>query len=242
MATPTRRTPPRRPAPRGLAVARAYVAVLVVAVLGFVALAVLADTHQIFRFDVALTRTLQSVHVAFYRWVMVNESDLGYEPFSPLTYLVIFALLFATRLRVAAFLAVISSLLADGVGAGIKHLIARARPSSTLVHVAAHLHSFSFPSGHVIQYTTLFGFTLYTILVAWKRTAPRAVLLIVLALLIILVGPSRVYLGEHWPTDVTGGYLFGGVWLAATIWVYRRLAARHRGWFRTHELERMDAY
>ncbi len=242
MATPTRPTPPRHPAPRGLAVARAYVAVLAVAVLGFIALAAFADTHQIFRFDVAITRTLQSVHVAFYRWVMVNESDLGYEPFSPLTYIVIFALLFATRLRVAAFLAALSSLLADGVGLGIKNLIARARPSSALVHVAAHLHGFSFPSGHVIQYTTIFGFALYIVVVAWKPSLPRAVLSIVLALLIILVGPSRVYLGEHWPTDVTGGYLFGGVWLAAAIWVYHRLAARHRGWFQTHELERMDVY
>src|SRR5579884_2592198 len=112
MATPTRNTSPHEQERRGRVIARAYIAAVIAAVLGFIVLAVFVDTQHIFKFDVAITRTLQSVHVALYRWVMVHESDPGYEPLSALTYLAMFALLFATRLRVAAFVAVISSLLA----------------------------------------------------------------------------------------------------------------------------------
>lgn len=207
----------------------AAITLVILAAAGFVGLAALADTHRVFAFDVALTRDLQGIHVAVYRWAMVHVSDLGYDPLRSVTYVAVFALLWAVGRRMAAVVGVVSSLLASAAGEGIKHLIARARPSAHVVHVAAHVQGFSFPSGHVIHYTTLFGFAFLIVVTtgqqSWTRW-PRAILLAVLALLVILVGPSRVYLGEHWPTDVTGGYLFGGLWLAATIRIYHQLQSQ----------------
>jgi membrane-associated phospholipid phosphatase len=46
-------------------------------------------------------------------------------------------------------------------------------------------------------------------------------LLVALSLLIALMGPSRIYLGQHWFSDVMGAYLFGSLWLALTIRFYR---------------------
>ena len=53
----------------------------------------------------------------------------------------------------------------------------------------------------------------------WWRTA----LLIISALFVILVGPSRIYLGDHWASDVLGAYLFSGVLLGIALWIYLHL-------------------
>ena len=35
-----------------------------------------------------------------------------------------------------------------------------------------------------------------------------------------LMGIARIDAGEHWASDVLGGYLFGIVWLVVTVEVY----------------------
>lgn len=222
----------RRTVPGGRRFLRVYIGVLALSFLGFAALAAFADTHAVNRFDVSATLALQSVHLPVYGWVLTHASDLGYFPLSPLTYVVVFVGLAAARLRLAAVLAVVSALLAGVAGGGIKLVIERARPSSTLVHVVAPLNDYSFPSGHVLHYTTLFGYAFFVVIVSWRRSWPRDLVLVLLALPIALVGASRVYLGEHWPTDVIGAYLLGGLWLAGAIelhlWLKQRLGANQQ--------------
>ena len=50
----------------------------------------------------------------------------------------------------------------------------------------------------------------------WWRTA----LLTTSAAFVVLIGPSRVYLGDHWASDVLGAYLIGGVVLGLTAGMY----------------------
>ena len=125
-------------------------------------------------------------------------------------------ILWLVRLRVeAVFLAL--TLLADLLGGVLKIVVGRNRPTPDLVHVVQQIQQPSFPSGHTLHYTVFYGFLIFVIATNFKSSWPRNVALVIFALLIALVGPSRVYLGEHWPTDVIGGYLIGALCLAPLI-------------------------
>lgn len=161
--------------------------------------------------------------------MLTHTSDLGWFPLNMVSYVGVFGLLVAVGRRLDAILAVVASLLADLVGVGIKLGVHRARPSARFVRVTGHLGSYSFPSGHVLEYTTLFGFAFYVVVVAWRGSLARTLLLALLALPVILVGPSRIYLGQHWPSDALAAYLLAGLWLAGTIEALLLLERRLRG-------------
>jgi len=102
-----------------------------------------------------------------------------------------------------------------------KLIVGRPRPSPHLVSVFRTLGSNGFPSGHATFFVTFFGFLAFLSLQA-RRSSTRIAAPAACGLLIALVGLSRVYLGEHWPSDVLGGYLLGSFWLALSIEAHRR--------------------
>ncbi|HUD97244.1 MAG TPA: phosphatase PAP2 family protein [Woeseiaceae bacterium] len=98
----------------------------------------------------------------------------------------------------------------------LKWIFARPRPD--LVPHAQVVYTNSFPSGH----SMMSAVTFLTIgaLLAGVQTGVRlkAYLLAVAAMLTLLVGLSRVYLGVHWPTDVLAGWTAGAAW-AFLCWI-----------------------
>jgi membrane-associated phospholipid phosphatase len=71
----------------------------------------------------------------------------------------------------------------------------------------------------------LFGLLTYLLATNWRSGKLRNTLIAVCSALIICIGPSRVYLGAHWPSDVMAGYLYGGLWFGGVMVLYLRVKA-----------------
>jgi len=91
----------------------------------------------------------------------------------------------------------------------IKLIIRRPRPE----YISVIEHSFSYPSGHTMASTTLYGFIIYLILKSDFPKRYKVIYSCALGLLILLVGLSRIYLGAHFFSDVFGGMLLSAALL-----------------------------
>lgn len=101
------------------------------------------------------------------------------------------------------------------------------RPRPDLVSHAVDVSTASFPSGHAMLSAVTY-LTLAALLTRLQlKPAAKAYLMFAAALLSILIGLSRVYLGVHWPTDVLAGWSVGAAW-AILCWLAAR-ALQQRG-------------
>jgi membrane-associated phospholipid phosphatase len=194
---------------------------LVGAVVVFVILAVLAKTVAYFTFDIAISRAVQSFHPGWFDALMRVLTWIGFPPQAWILSAIVVVFLFASGLKWETVVATVSLIASSLLVAGIKILVDRPRPDAGLVHVFTQLSTRSFPSGHVVFFTTFIGFLSFLAYVLLKNSWWRTLLLVILGTMVVLVGPSRIYVGQHWASDVFAAYLLGTVWLSLSILVYR---------------------
>ena len=196
--------------------------ILFVLTLGtFAFLTFLVETTPSFAIDLQITRSIQSIDSPYFAGYMALISWPGFLPQSVIITLLIAFLLYVSGLRWESLTSLLAASFSGASNELIKGLIQRPRPSADLVEVIKELSSFSFPSGHVMFYTILFGFVWYVIYTLIKPSVIRSLLLGLLAVFIIFVGASRIYLGQHWASDVLGAYLLGGLILGGMLLIYQ---------------------
>lgn len=86
----------------------------------------------------------------------------------------------------------------------LKAIVQRPRPSEYRI---INESGYSFPSGHSMISMAFYGFFIYLIYKNIKNNYVKISLIIILTLLIIMIGISRVYLGVHYISDVCAGFL-----------------------------------
>ncbi|MGZ5036675.1 MAG: phosphatase PAP2 family protein [Usitatibacter sp.] len=108
----------------------------------------------------------------------------------------------------------------------LKHVYARARPKWDDPLLTA-LTTDSFPSGHAAGATLFYGFLAAYMVWRMKHGWPRALAVLGCALMVALVGFSRIYLGVHYLSDVLAAVSMSTVWLVLSLIVVRAYA-KHR--------------
>jgi membrane-associated phospholipid phosphatase len=176
--------------------------------------------------DTQLSTWLHSRTLPWLTSAMFVVTSLGSSLFAS-CIAVVFGLYLIRRRRfywLAAFLSsVYGGMLLNRI---LKYVFQRPRPHFD--DPLLSLTSYSFPSGHTMTATVLFGVLaayFFNTTQGWRR---RVAIIFVGSFLILLVGFSRIYLGAHYLTDVLGAMAEGLAWLALCLTlVYSLWRQRH---------------
>jgi membrane-associated phospholipid phosphatase len=179
-----------------------------------ISLAVIDADNPITRFDHDAVNTLHEhttpagVHF-FERVTWFGSPGTWYVSLASLVYLI-------GRTRWADFFTG-SAMIGGGklLNVLLKDLFDRPRPVWNGAFITES--SPAFPSGHAMMPLLVYAFL---VILLWRtiRNRPAQVALVMgMTTLVGLIGFSRVYLGVHYPTDVTSGYTMGGAWLSLCL-------------------------
>jgi membrane-associated phospholipid phosphatase len=198
-----------------------FVSGLLVLVAAFTVLSILASRADFFPIDLRVTRFIQSMDDPVAAALMNGISWVGYAPQSFVFIVLVAGLLAIRGLHWEALVCVLAAVFEGLLNTLVKVIIHRPRPAADLVHVVKEMGSYSFPSGHVMFYTCFFGFLLFLVFTLMRHSWKRTALLAVIGSQVLLIGVSRIYLGEHWASDAVGAYLLGFIALVGVIEFYR---------------------
>jgi undecaprenyl-diphosphatase len=172
--------------------------------------------------EVAIVQFIQGLDIPGLHEFDLFLTKFGHTPWSlPLTVVAAIGLVALGHPKLGLLLALAT--VGRVLGGLIKVFIDRPRPDAGDVNLAHFFGGPSFPSGHVLGTTLLLGWLAYSAGHVFPQRAVRIPIQVGCVVLIMMMGVSRIELGAHWPTDVVGGYLVGGLMLLPLMSLHTRL-------------------
>lgn len=179
-------------------------------------------------FDEAVLRWMERHQTPWLERLMLEVTMLG-------TWIVVWSIvgiaglfLWLTRHKYSAALLMVAT--AGGIGLNSILKIGFARPRPQVFEWGTHVSSSSFPSGHAMSSAVVYITVAYLAARLQKTHTARIVTLVVAAVIVAAICFSRMYLGVHYPSDVTAGVIIGLAWAAfcmATLEAIQRFAKRN---------------
>ena len=163
------------------------------------------------RFDETVRNFVHELAFPALTSVMRLASFLGSTLFLIIFGVIIVIVLFLKKYRRGAAIFTITTIGSSILMTTLKFAFKRARPEPFFDTVLPA--SYSFPSGHSLASFCFYG-ALAAILSAradkfWLQT----IIWISAAIMVLLIGISRIYLGVHYPSDVVAGYAVALIWV-----------------------------
>lgn len=179
----------------------------------FIILAVLVKLNLVESFDIfcynLVAFNINDTLTTIYKII----TFFGSTPFIVGLCIFFFVLFLVMKKKNYGFLVAGFLILSTIVNNVIKVIIRRSRP---LVLALVEESTFSFPSGHTMASASLYGILLFLVLRSNLTKNKKIILSILLILLPVLVGISRIYLGAHFATDIIGAFLVSSILLLFT--------------------------
>lgn len=201
--------------------------ILVLLLVSGIGFSLAAYYFGVFPFDLKVAFALRGEGDPVFAAVMTAVSFLG-DGWMPVILVFAVAAVCALKKRWVEAVFVVATL-SSGILAGVlKMLVGRSRPPSFSLNpndIFQSFNQYAYPSGHVMFFVVFFGFVAF---LAWKHLAGwmRWSVIAICTALVVLIGPSRIYLGEHWVSDVIGSYIIGTFWLIILILLYQLVLFR----------------
>ena len=150
--------------------------------------------------DVRLHNSVALVRTPGMTWFMLVLTELGSPAFlwAVCVGTALIALSRGNRRLAATFLAAIAG--TGLLSVVLKAAVGQARPADALIAA----REASFPSGHMLSSAVVYGLFASLLLGSNLRRSARALGTVLLLLLVVGIGLSRLYLGVHWPSDLLG--------------------------------------
>lgn len=148
-------------------------------------------------------------------FIFINITKMGNTTIVLLVIIVVLLKMNHKNQKILSFTAMIT-VLSNQI---IKNIIKRPRPN----HIRLIKQGgYSFPSGHAMISIAVYGFLLYYIQTNCKNKKQKILLSVLLTIIILMIGCSRVYVGVHYPTDIIGGYCLSIYILKMVIYFYQK--------------------
>ena len=198
-----------------------------------------AHIFAVFPFDLKISHELQEEKNPVFAFVMKEISVIG-NTWIGIVMIGAVSVFYFARRQVPEAVFILATLSIFVLTAFLKVLVARPRPPYFFPDPADILQSinqYSFPSGHVLFFVVFFGFIAY---LAWLHQTgfARILVMAICCALVVLIGPSRVYLGAHWASDVVGSYIIGVLWLFVLILGYQMVLRKRTAGLMDTDLDR----
>jgi len=152
---------------------------------------------------------------------MIFFSFVGDWPFLTILGIAIFAFLLYIKWKREAVIFLIANAGELILNFSLKAFYRRPRPEGFFGYDLPP--SYSFPSGHALGSFCFFGILAWLLAANVESTRSKQAIYVSAALLVLIIGLSRIYLGVHYPSDVVAGYLVATVWTLTVIFADRSL-------------------
>lgn len=188
----------------------------------FITIWICIQTGSIQTFDSYIYQLVKNMRTDMLTAILKGITELGSTVGLFFIALITVIIMFILKKRKIAIGVTLNLLISSITYVVLKNIFQRPRPpiEERLIEETGY----SFPSGHSTNNMAFYVFAIYLIYKNIKNRKIRNVLCVILGIIPILIGFSRVYLRVHYPSDVISGFCLGIILVIVfKSFVYKKL-------------------